>query len=276
MSSNEQVLRPRVLGVIAHPDDESIFASVAYRIVHELGGSFALAIVTNGEAGFRYATLAEHLYGHPLTHEVVGRRLLPEIRQHEMRDAGEIMGVSEYHFLGLKDTAYGVDPAPLLEGQWDCHDLASRLAQILGESRFDFVFTMLPVRNEHAHHQVCAIVTVEAVAALPLDRRPVVLSALEYSAGGRPAFSGVDGRPVTRVAPDAPVFEVDRRTPLGHDGSLSYQVVVNWILAAHRTQGLAQMQMGSRHIEGFWTYAINGRAGDARAAALFAQLDPGS
>ena len=76
------------------------------------------------------------------------------------------------------------------------------------------------------------------------------------------------------MAPGAPVFEVDRGARLGRAGALSYQVIANWVLAAHRTQGLAQMRMGTCDTEGFWTYAINGRSGDARAAALFAQLVP--
>ena len=53
---------PRVLVVIAHPDDESILAVTLYKITREHGGVVDLFVITNGEAGFRYSTLAETYY----------------------------------------------------------------------------------------------------------------------------------------------------------------------------------------------------------------------
>ena len=71
---------PRVLCVVAHPDDEIAFAGVLYKTATFLDGVCDLVTITNGEGGFKYATLAEPLYGLELTDEVVGRRHLPEIR----------------------------------------------------------------------------------------------------------------------------------------------------------------------------------------------------
>lgn len=265
-------MQPRVLGVIAHPDDECVFAATAYRLVHQLGGTLELAVVTNGEAGFRYAGLAEPLYGLALTEEAVGRARLPAIRREELRQSGRILGVSGYHFLDLVDTGSSRDAAPFFDGGWDVAALRGRLLAILDEGRYDFAFTMLPVLDGHAHHQVAGIVSVEAVAALPVERRPVVLGCLDYAAGERPRFSGVAGRALLDVNAGAPVFELDRRARLGPRGALDLHVVVSWSVAAHLTQGLAQTRMRSADLEGFWSYAINGAAGEARAAALFAQL----
>jgi len=67
---------PSVLLVTAHPDDETVFAGSVFKLVHRLGGSVDLAVVTNGEAGFRYATLAEGIYGLPISEERIGRAQL--------------------------------------------------------------------------------------------------------------------------------------------------------------------------------------------------------
>ncbi|MBK6879153.1 MAG: PIG-L family deacetylase [Ignavibacteria bacterium] len=49
---------PKVLVVTAHPDDDAVFAATNYKIVHDLGGIVDLALVTNGEGGYKYSTLA--------------------------------------------------------------------------------------------------------------------------------------------------------------------------------------------------------------------------
>jgi N-acetylglucosamine malate deacetylase 2 len=52
-------MTPRVLIVVAHPDDESCFAATVYQITHNLGGTVDQLLITNGEGGYRYSLLAE-------------------------------------------------------------------------------------------------------------------------------------------------------------------------------------------------------------------------
>ena len=54
---------PKALIVMAHPDDEYALAATAYRISRELGGLVDHVVITNGEGGYRYAGLAEAIYG---------------------------------------------------------------------------------------------------------------------------------------------------------------------------------------------------------------------
>src|SRR6266513_5463315 len=68
-----QTAPPRVLIVVAHPDDESCFAATVYEIAHNLGGTVDQLVITNGEGGYRYSLLAESYYGVKLTDEAVGR-----------------------------------------------------------------------------------------------------------------------------------------------------------------------------------------------------------
>src|SRR5450631_510934 len=68
---------PRVLIVDAHPDDEGAYAAAVYKITHDLGGMVDLVVVTNGEVGYKYSTLAEAYYHLKLTDEKIGRKYLP-------------------------------------------------------------------------------------------------------------------------------------------------------------------------------------------------------
>src|SRR6185436_18919893 len=79
-----------VLVVIAHPDDENACAATLYKITHELKGHADVVVITNGEGGYKYSTLAEAYYQLPLTDEKTGRKFLPEIRMKEMKNAGRI------------------------------------------------------------------------------------------------------------------------------------------------------------------------------------------
>jgi hypothetical protein len=90
---------PRVLIINAHPDDESGCAVTVYKITHELGGIVDLCLITNGEGGYKYSTLAEPVYGLELTDEKIGRAHLPRIRKEEMMNAGKIIGLRNIFFL---------------------------------------------------------------------------------------------------------------------------------------------------------------------------------
>src|SRR3954463_13755581 len=93
----------KVLIIDAHPDDESAYAITVYKLTHELNGTADLVVITNGEGGYKYSTLAESYYGKKLVNEADGRKNLPAIREKEMRAAGKIIGISNYYFLQQKD-----------------------------------------------------------------------------------------------------------------------------------------------------------------------------
>jgi hypothetical protein len=85
---------PKVLVVTAHPDDDATMAGTNYKIVHDLKGTVDIALITNGEGGYKYSTLAEDIYGLKLTDEAVGRKYLPEIRKKEL-EAGAVCSMRE-------------------------------------------------------------------------------------------------------------------------------------------------------------------------------------
>src|SRR5262245_49416530 len=87
----------RLLIVVAHPDDEYAFAASTWRLTHELGWSADQVIITDGESGFRYSSLAEAVYGKSLANEHDGRVNLPAIRREEARRAGKLIGIGRHY-----------------------------------------------------------------------------------------------------------------------------------------------------------------------------------
>jgi hypothetical protein len=49
---------------------------------------------------------------------------------------------------------------------------------------------------------------------------------------------------------------------------LNYQIVVNWLIAEHKSQGAMQLAMGKGQFEQFWDYVVNGNAGKEKILKL--------
>jgi N-acetylglucosamine malate deacetylase 2 len=218
---------PKVLLVVAHPDDEYNFAATTYRIAGELGGTVDEVVITNGEGGYRYSSLAEKIYGLQLTREEVGRSHLPAIRKQESLRAGRILGIRHHYFLNQKDQQFTVD-AEATNGAWNVRFVSAFLDHLLAREHYDFVFTLLPTAETHGHHQAATLLALQAVAKLKEDERPATLGAEAGNHDEQPAsFSGRSQYALTRTAADTPVFVFDRRTTFGFNDALNYNIVVN-------------------------------------------------
>ena len=267
---------PTVLAIFAHPDDETTVAGALYKTSTLLGGPCDLVVITNGEGGFKYATLAERLYGLELTDEVVGRAELPAIRRAELEAAGELVGLRRIVFLGERDHRYTTDPWEVLDpaaGVWDLPRIEGELSELLRAGSYDFVLTMAPSTETHGHHQAAMVLAARAVAALPPEHRPVLLgAALEDAERGPPARpSALPGFPETAVAAGGP-FVFDRTQRFGHRDALDYRIVVNWVIAAHKSQGTMQLAMNRGLAEHYFPYAVSPPDASERCARWFAAL----
>jgi len=262
---------PRVLGVIAHPDDETAFAATLFKISSYLHGECDLVVITNGEAGFKYATLAESIYGADLTDERVGRAQLPEIRRREMLDSAAVLGVHGVRFLGELDQRYTTDLDELLGPNakvWDLARVRRELDLVLDQGRYDFVFALRPSPTTHAGHQAATALAAEAVLQRPEGLRPVMLVAqvVEHAEASPLEFAAADGGLV--VGP----FVFDRTQSFGFQGKLDYRIVVNWAIAAHKSQGTMQLAAGRGEREEFFLFGEQRLEGARKAAALFERL----
>lgn len=255
----------KVLLVVAHPDDESECAAVLYRITHELGGAVDQVVVTNGEAGTQYSAPAQAYYGLSLSEEAAGRKRLARLRRKEVLRAGQILGIRHNYFFEQKDTGFTFDAQDGFRA-WNTNLIRHQLLALLKSERYDLALVLLPSADTHGHHQTVAQITLEAVANLEPAYRPAavgvrtVTSEIELPE----SFSELEGFPLTRTTSAEPAWTFDRRTPLKCHRALDYSIVVNWVIAEHKSQGIFQMEYGRRMQEHFWLFEAGGPFGAAR------------
>lgn len=263
---------PSVLIVTAHPDDDASFAATIHRITHELGGTADLTLITDGAGGYRFSTFAEDIYGLELTDQEVAEKHIPAIRKKELMAGGAIIGLRDYIFIDQPDTGKTFDADAVMENEWDVELVARVLDRVLAEGDYDFVFTMVPVPSTHAHHKAASIFALEAVSRMPEADRPIVL------AGGSQAtfppedfeFRMLDGHPLTMFSDEHGPWGFNRNTKLGLDDRLNYNIIRNWLIAEHKSQGTMQtyMSLGDSW-ETYWLYEMNGDDAAAEVQALF-------
>jgi N-acetylglucosamine malate deacetylase 2 len=259
-----------VLIVTAHPDDEGMFAATVYRITHDLGGTVDLALITDGAGGYHYSTLANDIYGKELTDPEIGRQYLPAIRKQELMAGGRIIGLRNYFFFDQPDLGKTEDQDSILTYVWDTDFVGERLDDVLKEGSYDFVFTHLPIKPFHSHHKAATILAIKAVERMNPADRPVILGS--FTTGGLDdvvgAFVELEGHPETRIRKDAGPFVFDRSTPFGYNDRLNYNIVVNWLIAEHKSQGTMQLYMRNEGIERFWVFEMNDSSAVMRTDSL--------
>jgi N-acetylglucosamine malate deacetylase 2 len=259
-ASSSQPPNGKLLIVVAHPDDEYACAAVTYRLVWESGWIADQVIVTDGESGYRYAALAEAFYGVPLSADG-GHARLASIRKQETARAGKVLGIRNHHFLDQKDLGFATDASVATTANWDQQHVRAFLTDLLLREEYDVVVTLLPTKETHGHHKAATILALEAVANLPEEHRPLVLGAEPQSVGDTAiAFNGLPGHPLTQTAHSEPIIQFDRSMSFGYQNALNYQIVVNWMIAEHKSQGLFQNDTGKHDAEHFWLFAASGNA----------------
>ncbi|MFN8277513.1 MAG: PIG-L family deacetylase [Chitinophagales bacterium] len=246
---------PRALIVIAHPDDETAFAATVYKITHELQGTVDLCVVTNGEGGYKYSLLAEPIYGLKLTEEAVGRQHLPRIRKQELMQAGKIIGINNFFFLDQKDAHYSTDEHEPLDTSWNVPLVQNRLREIMVNGKYGIVFCLLPTVETHGGHKAASLMALRVAQSLPEASRPAVLGAgVSSERDSVRHFTQLKQYAETATAADTAMFHFNRNQKFGYKNALSYQIVVNWEIAEHKSQGTMQLAMNQGAREDFWLF----------------------
>jgi len=155
--------------------------------------------------------------------------------------------------------------------------ISAFLDHLLTRQHYNFIFTLLPTADTHGHHQAAALLTLEAVARLSEDERPAILGA-EPGRHDQAVlrFAGRSGYPLTTTTTETPIFIFDRRTAFGFHEALNYTIVVNWMIAEHKSQGLFQTDSGKHDEEWFWLFAASGAQAVSAVARLSNDLSPHS
>ena len=260
---------PKILLVTAHPDDDALFSGTVFKTSYLLDGDVDLAVLTNGEGGYTYSTIGNFIYGKQLDKEEVGREYLPGIRKKEVMAGGEIVGLRNYFFFDQVDKEYALEVTKPLE-TWDTEWVSERLLNILKQQQYDFVFTMMPSEDTHAHHKASALLALRAVEKLEPEERPVVLSTtILRNESDSTSYAMLEGYPVTEINRDVPPFQFDRTETFGHNDRLDYNIIANWVIAEHKSQGTMQQFMDVGKFEQYWYYALNDEEGVAKTREFF-------
>jgi LmbE family N-acetylglucosaminyl deacetylase len=264
---------PRVLVVMAHPDDESTVSVTLYKIAKEQNGIVDIFVITNGEAGYKYSTLAESYYGASLTDETTGRQKLPRIRKQELINAGRILGVSHYYFGEQKDEKFTLNEKQPLDSCWNVMHVRKKLKRLLSDQSYDFVFCLLPETETHGAHKAAALLTLNVLKDLPAASKPLILGAALTSKTAPPfKFNGLGNYTETQTTADTASFVVDRTTSFSYHNRINYKVIANWEIAEHKSQGVTQMTMNEGDLESFWVFKQNNPSNLEKCHLLFNQL----
>lgn len=146
-------LKVDLLGVFAHPDDETGVAATIAALSHGSGRSIAHVYCTRGEGGGN----------------MVGTQsgsALGILREIELRDALRGLGVQQVHFLDRADFAYTESLGVTLE-RWNHDDTLGRLVRVIRALRPEVVVTMNPAPSpgQHGNHQAAGWLATEAFEA---------------------------------------------------------------------------------------------------------------
>ena len=154
---------------------------------------------------------------------------------------------------------------------------------------------MLPSETIHAHHKGSCVLALQAYEQL--DKKPAVIANREFEytppgsnsdhslqisqlkssildrvkqelngnqEGKEEAISSssldnyqyfyLSNFPITKVKLSQKPFLVSRNQLKGR---VPYQIIANWVIAAHKTQGLLQMDVNLQNFEEFWVFDCN-------------------
>ena len=145
-----ELLKTDILGVFAHPDDET--GSAATLASYALGQhlSVAMAYCTRGDGGGN----------------MVGTQTGPALavlREAELRDCLGLLGIHRCYFLDRPDFGYTESAIVTLE-KWDHRETVRRLVRLIRALRPEIIITLnpAPVPGQHGHHQAAGMLALEA------------------------------------------------------------------------------------------------------------------
>ncbi len=147
---------------------------------------------------------------------------------------------------------YTQDIDEVLNEHWKPGVVLPEVERRIAEGHYDFVFTLFPSPDTHGGHKAATITALNAVEQTAgRGPGPVVLGCQDAQSGAtEPSWQGfASAQHPFRVEPE--VFATDRAVKFGFKDVLDYQIIVNWVIAAHKSQGAFQMDMNRADREEF-------------------------
>ena len=235
-----------VLVVIAHPDDETLFAGFIHALTQKIHAIVDLVCVTNGEGGFRYSGPSEYLHDHlSLSNESIGRQHLPRIRKEELLASGRILGIRKLFFYDQLDLQYDRNVDIVFKEQWNKELVIQQLEQTIqtgnGTNGYDIMLAMLPSTESHGHHSASGLIALETIERLyakkiPTIKIPTILGGSEFTVNDLPKYPL---NWLAEIALNSPnPFQFNRTWKLRSNNSVcDYQLIALWACSEHKSQG---------------------------------------
>ena len=137
--------------------------------------------------------------------------------------------------------------------------------------RYRYVFSVLPRATTHGSHQEATSLAASAIEALPVNLRPVLFGVDTDAARFIPT---ANGQQLQRWGASY-AYAFDRTARFGFRDALTYQIVVDWMIAEHKSQGLLQTMDDKEPKEYVWIDFSSAPDAQALADKLFHDLDAG-
>jgi hypothetical protein len=273
-----------VLVIIAHPDDETLFAGFIHALTHKINATVDLVCITNGEGGFRNSAPSESLYGNlQLSKESIGREHLPRIRKQELLDSGKILGIRKYFFYDQFDLKYDRDVDLVLSTQWNKEWIIQLLEQTIktgnGAYGYDLMLIMMPSVQSHGHHTASGLLALETIKRLQqnksTDRKiPIVIGGSEFFLTEPPTYTLNQLAEISSITSNE--FQFDRTWKLSNSNNISnYQMIVIWVCSEHKSQGgliADTLTTLARKYEQYFYFSINNEINDQIRIELIENL----
>ncbi|QSO54539.1 bacillithiol biosynthesis deacetylase BshB2 [Alicyclobacillus curvatus] len=141
-----------VLVLFPHPDDETLAVGGAIAFHAKAGSPVTYACFTLGQMGRNM--------GKPF---FANRETLPVIREQELKEACQALGITDLRMLGFRDKTLEFEDPELL---------TSIITGLIKELNPSLVITYYPGYCVHPDHEAVALATVEAIRRLPVADRP--------------------------------------------------------------------------------------------------------
>ncbi|UAB78658.1 PIG-L family deacetylase [Erythrobacter sp. SCSIO 43205] len=171
---------PSVLAIVAHPDDELVFAPALARIARE-GGEVTLVFATSGDQG-------------PGVSGLEPGDALADLREDEARCSAFALGLEEPIYWRLGD---GTLATQARNTQTAMRDMGERIAGLIALHDPSVIMTWGPDGGYgHADHRITSSAVTQIVQAMGPDRPDLLYAAFPLSEGGEddsdapPGFEG--------------------------------------------------------------------------------------
>lgn len=218
-----------VLAIYPHPDDETFGKAGTIALYTQQGVPVTLICGTLGQMGRNM--------GKPT---FATRESLPKIREKELKDACDVLGIRDLRLLGLRDKTLEFE---------DPEELADKILEVIEDVHPSVIMTYYPEYGVHPDHDALSRATVIAVARMPKDKRPVVYGS-PITDDSRKVF----GQPDV-VFDVTPVYDIKMAAIRAHR-SQSEPMMARWDSETKdNPEAKKQFEKGMK-TESYWIYKI--------------------